>query len=92
MIVIAEETSGFRRTRLSRVLRLLIPAFSPPIAPRNFTVPLHRRWKRSSTTRQLREGLDSALANQVGVWGGQDSNLRPLDVESSALPAELPLH
>ena len=40
MIAIAEETLGFRRTRLSLVLRLLIPAFSLPTAPAHVTVNL----------------------------------------------------
>ena len=41
MIVIAEETSGFRRTPFSGVLRLLIPTFSLLNAPVDFTVGLH---------------------------------------------------
>ena len=41
MIVIAEETSGFRRSGLSPDLRLLIPTFSLPNAPVDFTVGLH---------------------------------------------------
>src|SRR3989344_5934144 len=40
MIVIAEETSGFRRSWLSQDLRLLIPTFSLPNAPVDFTVGL----------------------------------------------------
>src|SRR3989338_7279835 len=41
MIVIAEETSGLRRPGFSPELRLLIPTFSLPNAPANFTVDLH---------------------------------------------------
>ena len=40
LIVIAEETSGFRRSGLSPDLRLLIPTFSLPNAPAHFTVYL----------------------------------------------------
>jgi hypothetical protein len=41
-IHLASETLGFRRTRFSRVLTLLIPAFALPIAPASLTAHLHR--------------------------------------------------
>ena len=43
MINIAQETSLLRPTGFSPVLWLLIPAFSLPNAPQNFTILLHRR-------------------------------------------------
>ena len=50
MITIAQETLLLRPTGFSPVLRLLIPAFSLPHAPQYFTILLHRREERSSTT------------------------------------------
>ena len=50
MITMAQETSLFRRTGFSPVLKLLIPAFSLVAAPPNLTVQLHCRQQRSSTT------------------------------------------
>jgi len=50
MITIAQETSLFRPTGFSPVLKLLIPAFSLPHAPPYFPVRLHCREERSSTT------------------------------------------
>lgn len=42
-ITVAQETLLLRPTGFSPVLWLLIPAFSLPNAPPNFTVQLHRR-------------------------------------------------
>ena len=50
MITIAQETSLFRPTGFSPVLKLLIPAFSLPHAPLFFPDQLHCREERSSTT------------------------------------------
>src|SRR3989344_2562813 len=58
MIVIAEETSGLRRCEFSSQLRLLIPTFSLPNTPVDFTVGLHSRWKCSPTTRWFHEEKD----------------------------------
>ena len=38
MIIIAKEILGFRCAPLSDALRLLMPTFSPPIAPPNLTI------------------------------------------------------
>ena len=40
----AQETSDFRCEGLSPSLRLLIPTFSLPYAPRSVTLPLQRIW------------------------------------------------
>jgi len=50
-ITVAQETLLLRPTGFSPVLWLLIPAFSLPHAPPNFTIRLHCREERSSTTR-----------------------------------------
>ena len=50
MIIIAQETSLFRPMGFSPILWLLIPAFSLPHAPPDFTIELHCREERSSTT------------------------------------------
>ena len=49
MIDIAEETLGLRRRGLSPRLWLLIPTFSPPSAPADFTIYLHSSLKCSPT-------------------------------------------
>ena len=49
-ITVAQETLLLRPTGFSPVLWLLIPAFSLPHAPQNFTILLHCREERSSTT------------------------------------------
>ena len=50
MITMAQETLLLRPTGFSPILWLLIPAFSLPHAPPNFTIRLHCREERSSTT------------------------------------------
>jgi hypothetical protein len=50
MITMAQETLLLRPTGFSPVLWLLIPAFSLPHAPPKFTLRLHCREERSSTT------------------------------------------
>ena len=62
LITIAKETSVFRRTGFSPVLRLLVPAFSLLYAPPWFPPWLHRRIGRSPTTPSFRRKIASAVS------------------------------
>ena len=53
LISIAEEPLGFRRAGISPALRLLVPTFSLPNAPRSLTSTASQQWECSSTTRGL---------------------------------------
>ena len=61
-IIVAQETSLFRRARFSLALWLLIPTFSLPHAPANLTIHLRCREERSSTTHPSKDG-------QIHIFG-----------------------
>ena len=76
MIDIAEETLGFRRTRISLVLRLLAPTFSPPDAPASLTA--HLRCDGSAplplTGPKTDESTTSVLCLSPGTFSAHDAS------------------
>ncbi len=64
MINMARETLGFRCGRLSLPLRLLIPAFSLPYAPRRVTPPASAPTERSPTMPLRSSGISK---NQITI-------------------------
>jgi hypothetical protein len=70
-IVVAKETLGFRWWRFSLHLRLLMPTFSLPSAPKALAGPSSLHWRRSPTTRKPNFGPNIFDVGRFFPWRGE---------------------